>query len=356
MTAPTANRETLYKYLILLNFILISIQAVIAAWLLPTLLLVGCALPEAPAQPAGIAAAPAGHFKTADGVTLPLRRYPAATPRKAVLLALHGFNDYSRFIEEPARYFAQQGIETIAYDQRGFGGASDRGRWSGADAMSADFLAMLESVRRDNPGVPLYALGESMGASVIAIALSRAPRTAIDGVIFATPAVWSHDTMPWYQRFGIWIGARLAPGFTISSTKFDITPSDNRAVRVEMANDPLVFQATPLDRLEGLTDLMTLGQQAIPQVRQRALLLYGLRDVMMPRRPMIALFERWPAGNSDNYRFALYPNGYHMLMRDLQRAVVWRDAVSWMLQPEARLPSVFERHHGEMLPALRASR
>lgn len=319
-----------------------------------TRLLTGCATAQPPVAPVNAADPPSGHFAAAGGVRLPLRRHVAEAPRKAVLLALHGFNDYSRFISEAARYFTQHGIETIAYDQRGFGDASDRGQWSGADAMAADFLAILAEVRRDYPGVPVFALGESMGASVIAIALSQAPQTEIDGVILATPAVWSHDTMPWYQRFGIWAGASLAPGFTLSSTKFDITPSDNTAMRTEWANDPLIIKATRLDRLDALTDLMASGQRATPLLTQRTLLLYGLRDVMMPRRPMIALFERWPADAGGHYRYVLYPNGYHVLMRDLQRKVVWDDVLSWMLKPEAPLPSGFERPRARVLPILRA--
>ncbi len=328
------------------------------AMLLLAIFLAGCATSHTPALPASAVNTPTidlptGHFNAPGGVTLPLRLYAAQAPRKAVLLALHGFNDYSRFISEAARYFAQHGIETIAYDQRGFGGASDRGQWRGADVMAADFMAMLAEVRCDYPGVPVFALGESMGASVIAIALAGAPQTALDGVILATPAVWSRDTMPWYQRFGIWAGARLAPGFTISSTKFDITPSDNRAMRAETANDPLIIKETRLDRLDALTDLMESGQRATPQLRHRTLLLYGLRDVMMPRRPLIALFERWPADTGDNYRYALYPNGYHVLMRDLQRKVVWDDVLSWMLKPEAALPSGVERRRAQVLPVLR---
>ncbi len=322
--------------------------------------LAGCAASHAPAPPGRAANSaamdlPTGHFNAPGGVTLPLRLYPAAAPRKAVLLALHGFNDYSRFISEAARYFAQQGIETLAYDQRGFGGASDRGQWGGADAMADDFLAVLATVRRDYPGVPVFALGESMGASVVAIALTRAPQTPVDGVILATPAVWSRDTMPWYQRFGIWVGATLSPGFTIGSGQFDIAPSDNRAMRTETANDPLIINATRLDRLDALTDLMELGQQATPRVRSRTLLLYGLRDVMMPRRPLIALFERWPADAGNHYRFALYPDGYHVLMRDLQRKVVWDDVLSWMLNPAVELPSGFERQRAQVLPVLRGA-
>jgi pimeloyl-ACP methyl ester carboxylesterase len=160
--------------------------------------------------------------------------------------------------------------------------------------------------------------------------------------------------MPWYQRLGIWAGARLAPGLTISSIGFDISPSDNPAVRDETTNDPMMIRGTRFDHLDALTDLMEAGQRAAPQIRQRALLLYGLRDVMMPRRPMIALFERWPADRGDNYRFALYPDGHHMLMRDRQRNVVWDDVLSWILRPEAALPSGFERQRAQLLPVLRA--
>lgn len=293
------------------------------------------------------------HVTTADGVTLPLRRYAATPPTRAVLLALHGFNDHSGFIDAPARYFTRHGIETVAFDQRGFGAASDRGHWGGTNAMADDFLAVLKTVRRDYPDLPLYALGTSMGAAVIAVALARAPHASVDGAVLVTPAVWSRDTMPWYQRLGIWLGARLAPGFTLSSTRFNIAPSDNPAVRAAVVNDPLVIGETRLDHLDALTDLMEAGQRALPRIEHRALLLYGLRDVMMPRAPMIALFERWPVDGGGHFRFALYPAGYHVLMRDRQRQVVWDDVLSWMLKPDAGLPSGFERRRAQVLPLLR---
>src|SRR5215475_2749500 len=56
-----------------------------------------------------------------DGVALPLRHWPAEGKPKAVILGVHGFNDYSHAFEEPAKDWAKNGIETYAYDQRGFG-------------------------------------------------------------------------------------------------------------------------------------------------------------------------------------------------------------------------------------------
>lgn len=293
-------------------------------------------------------------FVTADGVRLPVRTYPASSSPRTVLLALHGFNDHSGFIDDAARHFAAAGIETIAYDQRGFGGASDRGRWGGAAAMVEDFLAVLRDVRARHPGLPVVVLGESMGAAVVAVALKTQPRAEVAGVILASPAVWSRATMPWYQRFGIWVGAALTPGLTLHGPSFGIHPTDNVAVREALAKDPRVIHQTRLDALSGLTDLMDQAAIALPAIRQRTLLLYGLRDAMMPRRPLIGLFEHWPANPPSNLRFALYPDGYHLLMRDQQRQRVWDDVLVWLQQPQQALPSGFERPFETVLPALRS--
>src|SRR5262249_47536372 len=50
----------------------------------------------------------------------------AAGEVRAVILALHGFNDYSHAFAMPGPLWAEQGIATYAYDQRGFGGTPMR--------------------------------------------------------------------------------------------------------------------------------------------------------------------------------------------------------------------------------------
>src|SRR5215469_3729123 len=105
------------------------------AWVLSALLLVaGCApTTDEDARLAGIGTIraatdpkPKPHFTdtgftAADGQVLPLRKWLPKGEVKAVLLALHGFNDYSNAFEASGEAWAKQGIATYAYDQRGFG-------------------------------------------------------------------------------------------------------------------------------------------------------------------------------------------------------------------------------------------
>ena len=50
-------------------------------------------------------------FHTADGLVLPVKNWrPEKDPPRAVLIALHGFNDYSNFFAEPGAFLATRGI------------------------------------------------------------------------------------------------------------------------------------------------------------------------------------------------------------------------------------------------------
>src|SRR5215472_13709919 len=80
-------------------------------------------------------------FITADGRRLPLRWWLPAGRTRAVILALHGFNDYSSGFIAPATEWARDGIATYAYDQQGFGAAPEHGRWPGRAVLAADAAA-----------------------------------------------------------------------------------------------------------------------------------------------------------------------------------------------------------------------
>ena len=93
---------------------------------------------------------------------------------RAVIVALHGMSDYSNAFDMPGRLWAKLGITTLAYDQRGFGRSDHPGIWAGADVMRADLNDAVAAARARYPGVPVFALGESMGGAVVLTALASA--------------------------------------------------------------------------------------------------------------------------------------------------------------------------------------
>ncbi len=139
-------------------------------------------------------------FITRDGTQLPLKTW--RTPPsglKAVIIAIHGFNDYSNFFQLAGVYFSQHQTISYAYDQRGFGGSPNRGLWAGIDTYTKDLNCFIQLIKHRHPSVPLYLLGESMGAAIIISAITRSNNQDVNGIILVAPAIWARQTMPWYQ-------------------------------------------------------------------------------------------------------------------------------------------------------------
>ncbi|MGH6968534.1 MAG: alpha/beta fold hydrolase, partial [Stellaceae bacterium] len=307
--------------------------------------LMGCAgVPDVPPHaPDIVTPALDGDFLRADdGVKLPLYSWlPAGRPH-AVVLYVHGFNDYSHAVAGPAKAFAADGIATFAYDQRGFGRAPDRGRWAGARRMTQDLAEATQLLRARYPGIPLFVFGESMGGAVAiagATGAAGAEKPAADGYILLAPAVWGRDEMNIFERSALWLAGTFMPSATFTGSSLHIMASDNIEMLRELARDPLFIKATRADTIEGLVDLMTLAQNAAPKFDQHALILYGAHDELIPARALKRFIARLPVVPLGRRRIAYYRAGYHMLARDLEAAAVIRDMESWMTAPTAPLPS-----------------
>jgi alpha-beta hydrolase superfamily lysophospholipase len=281
-------------------------------------------------------------FTTTDGLTLPLRKWLPQGEPKAVILALHGFNDYSNAVDTPAKLWAARGIATYAYDQRGFGGAPGRGLWQGSEALTTDAVTAATLLRRMYPGKPLYLLGQSMGGAVAILAVTGTTgiRPApVDGIILSAPAVWTRDSMQFLPRMALWAGVRMFPGWVLTGESLHILASDNIPMLIALGKDPMVIKGARVDTLYGLVDLMDRTIEAAPSLKAPMFLMYGAHDAVIPADPVRAFVAALPADRAQSDRFGYYRDGYHMLLRDLEGSRVAADVASWVLDRAAALPS-----------------
>lgn len=274
------------------------------------------------------------HLIARDGEKLPIRTWGPDKP-KLVIVALHGMGDYSNFIAMPAEDWARQGIRTIAFDQRGFGAAPHPGLWAGGDVMRNDYADAIDAARAQYPGVPLYALGESMGGAVVLSSYARPNAPAVDGIVLIAPAVWSRGDMPMSYRAVSWLAARLFPGMTVSGRGVvRIWPSDNVPMLRAYSRDPLVQKVTRADAVYGLLSLMDDGRHAPEHLNAGTppiLLLYGKNDQVIPAAPTEAVVKELGA-RAEVHR---YDHGYHMLLRDLDGPAIWKEIVAWLEKPHS---------------------
>lgn len=275
-----------------------------------------------PTQPAFV---DEGHWKSSDGFLLAHSRWEAQGAR-TIIVALHGMNDYGRFIDEAARYWQARGIETYAYDQRGFGRTEGNGRWPGHDAMASDLAVFLRLVRSRHPGARVYVLGESMGGAVATLAAAREGRDLADGLILVSPAYWGWSNLDIVKRAALWTMMQLTPGGRLTGRGLNIRPSDNEKMLIALGQDPFVIKATRIDATYGLVDLMEAAWQAAPLVETPTIVLYARGDEVVPSGPI----EQAVSSMKGPRKFVCYNDGFHMLLRDLKAERTWREVADFV--------------------------
>jgi len=280
-----------------------------------------------------------------DGVVLPLRRFDPATPPKAVLLALHGFNDHSgNFLTDSIAGLTGGGMLVYAYDQRGFGRAPHRGYWAGGETMAADAVAAARLLRQHHPDLPLYLLGESMGAAVAILAGTSRTPPPVDGYVLLAPALWSRDTMNGFMRGGLWLASRTIPALGFQGGVGGVVASDNPEALRRLGRDPLTIRTTRVDAAVGLVDLMDAAAAALPLCCRGAagqavpsLVLFGAKDTVVPTYATRAALSR--LHDNAGPRLGVYRDGFHLLLAGRNRDEVVRDILAFLAAPAAPLPS-----------------
>lgn len=274
-------------------------------------------------------------FVAVDGSILPLRFWqPKDGSVKAVIIALHGFDDYSNFFASPGKYFSSQGIACYAYDQRGFGGTSGRGFWFDIEAYTNDLTCAVNELRKRHQGIPVYVLGESMGGAVTIAAMTGGNPPDVDGVILVAPAVWGRETMPWYQRWLLAVASHTLPWLQLTGDGTNVWPSDNIEMLRSFGRDPQVIKATRVDAVYGLSNLMDVALSHADKIQKPTLVQYGKNDQIIPKEPILLMLGKMPKTT----RIAFYDHGYHMLLRDRQGEKPMADITAWIADHNKPLP------------------
>ena len=307
-----------------------------------TLTLASCALTlqHAAAPPAQFAGPALGEhsFTSFDGAKLGLSTWtPEQGEPWAVIVGLHGMNDYGKAFWMAGPWWAKHGIATYAWDQRGFGRSPERGVWAPEALASEDLRTLCALVHARYPHATIAVVGESMGGAeaIEAFASDNPPQAT--RLILASPAVWGWSSQPAINRVALWTAAHLIGSQSIEPPDVvvdHITASDNIPELRRMGLDPAMVWGTRPDAVYGLVNLMDRASRDIGKLRLPTAYLYGAHDEVIPKNAAFPAAARLTAGPT-----AYYPHGWHILLRDYEAETVWRDVESFIRDPSKPLPS-----------------
>ncbi|MBY9067903.1 lysophospholipase [Hyphomonas sp. WL0036] len=299
----------------------------------------GALSPSAPVSPAFIPER--NQFITQDGMRLGLTVWPAegTDDPEYVVIGVHGMNDYAATFHMAAPYWAKHGVTTYAYDQRGFGRSPNKGIWPEEELMRRDLRTAVDVARARHPSAIITVVGVSMGGSVALTAFGSDNPPKADRLIVSGPGLRGWGAINPLYRVSLWTTAHANPDWLVvpPAGLIKIEPSDNNAMLRRTWSDPHMTYKTRIDQVYGLVTLMEHANTAAAYLKPNVptLIAYGAKDIVIPENGVRRAAKILPVF----VRTVYYPNGYHMLLRDLQAEKVHADYLAFMKDPDAALPS-----------------
>ena len=268
-----------------------------------------------------------GTARTRDDLELrTLRWRTAGTPRAHVLL-IHGIAEHSGRHAHVAARFALAGIETHAYDLRGFGGSEGSrayvGRWS---EFHDDLEDQLAGIREAARGLPVVLYGHSMGGLIaLGYVLADPPRPAPDLLVLSAPAIAA--VVPRWKRALADVLGRVMPRVEIPN---DLPPGGlSRDPQVEVAyrSDPLNVHRTTARLGMELFHEQARVQAALARIGALptpTYVLHGSDDPIVPLSSSASLERR------ENVTRRVYPGLRHEMHNEPEAAAVIDDTTGWI--------------------------
>jgi acylglycerol lipase len=268
-----------------------------------------------------------GSIRTRDDLELRTLRWRAAgTPRAHVLL-IHGIAEHAGRHARVAARFALAGIETHAFDLRGFGGSAGRrayvGRWSEYQDDLEDQLTAVRATARELP-VVLY--GHSMGGLIaLGYVLADPARPAPDLLVLSAPAI-AAVVARWKRDLADVLG-RILPRMEIPNDLPAGGLSRDPQVEVAYRSDPLNVHRTT-SRL-GMELFHEQGRVQAALGRIGALptptyVLHGSDDPIVPLSSSASLERR------ENVTRRVYPGLRHETHNEPEASAVIDDTTGWI--------------------------
>jgi len=196
------------------------------------------------------------------------RRWTTSATPRAHLLFVHGFMEHVQRYDFFFTKLAEAGVETFAYDQRGFGRTGQESASQGITTSQDQLKDLDYFLQREAKATKqkLFLLGHSMGGSLVLQFATHSPAfpglSSLAGVISSSPLIDQADAVKVPKlmiKAGSWIG-HLLPSLQMNVGVASKDISRDPEVQAQYAADPL---CPPIGSYKGVADMLLNGPKLL---------------------------------------------------------------------------------------------
>lgn len=264
---------------------------------------------------------------TRDGLALRTHRWAGAGPIRAHVLLVHGIAEHAGRHRHVAARLGQAGLDTHAYDLRGFGDSGGARayveRWSRYHDDLEDQLAAVRAAAHDLP-VVLY--GHSMGGLIaLGYVLAEPPRPQPDLLVLSAPAI-SAAIASWKRALAAVLG-RTLPRFAVANGLRAGGLSRDPSIDVAYRSDPLNTHSTTAGLgMELLREQERVGHRLarLDRLPMPTYVFHGSDD------PIVPVSFSAPLDGKQNVTRRVYPGLRHEMHNEPEGEAVIGDTAAWI--------------------------
>jgi alpha-beta hydrolase superfamily lysophospholipase len=251
---------------------------------------------------------------------------PDADPRGVVVLA-HGLGEHARRYDHVAQRLGESGLITYALDHRGHGRSGGKRVYlRDISEYTDDFHTLVGIAADGHPGLKLVVLGHSMGGGIVFSYGVEHPDD-YTAMVLSGPVVDTQDAVSPVKMFVAKVLGKIAPGLPVEELPADAVSRDPEVVAAYIA-DPLVHHGKiPAGIARALLGIGETMPQRAGALTAPLLVVHGEQDKLVPADGSRHLVE---CVGSTDVHLKVYPELYHEVFNEPERAVVLDDVASWI--------------------------
>ena len=253
--------------------------------------------------------------------------FPEHPPQAAVAI-VHGLGSHGSTFMNAVNTFVPQDYAVYVLDLRGHGCSSgQRGYINHWSEFRTDFHFFLQLVERQQPTVPLFAWGHSLGGVIVLDYVLHSSHHLL-GIIVSGLPMGAVGVSPWKLAIANLL-SQLWPRFSLNTGIDLASNSSDPTVLLDYSQDPLRHtQGTARLATEFLRIQAELQAHAA-NIRLPLLMLHGSNDQTASLSESVAFFQKLGSKTKQHLE---YPGAFHDLHADLDAQTVLADISQWLRQ------------------------
>ncbi|AHC23346.1 MULTISPECIES: alpha/beta hydrolase [Mycobacteriaceae] len=266
-------------------------------------------------------------FDGVSGVPIVYDVWTPGTDPTGVVVICHGYAEHARRYDHVAQRFGEAGLITYALDLRGHGRSGGKRVYlKNISEYTDDFHHLVGLATAAHPELKRVVLGHSMGGGVVFTYGVEHPDDYA-AMVLSGPAVYAQDGVSPLMIGVAKVLGSLLPGLPVENLPADAVSRDPEVVAAYEA-DPMVHHGKlPAGIAKALIGVGETMPRRAAVLTAPLLVVHGGQDSLIPVAGSELLVDR--VGSAD-VNLKVYPELYHEVFNEPERAVVLDDVTSWI--------------------------